>query len=1255
MKKRLLAGLLSLCLMLSMVPATALALDDGTETEPVATDTTSNSATSQDDTQDSSMENDSTETGTGDENTEETETTTGDENTAETETTTDSENTAEAETTTDSETAAEETMVAEVGDAQYATLEKAIAAAQDDQTVTLLCNAEYANFSITEAKTIIIELNGFTLTKTNGVTDKVQNGANLTIQNGVMVVNQMEAATATVLDVYENSSIVLDAVTLTTNGTALGADGQDATLWVRNNSTITAQGYCVATNAGTPDNYGNIKLEDSTINGSDGAHDVGTAICYNIPGLLTIERCKVQGYLQGVMVHGGTAIIKDSTITNMMEDDSLSNYFDSANWGSGNMVNVAALTLGNKYEGAYQYPTNVKLINTTITSAGSAANAYPAIYAWANKAEENGVTISYDNCTINGKIVYGDDGRNINATVENGIAQIDDTQYLTLVDAIAAAESGDTVTLLRDYTGGGIGTYRNPGTDANGNPQIAVKDFVLDLNGHTYTVDSPAVGSKGYESQAFHLEKGVAVTLKNGTITSTGSLVKMLIQNYCDLTLDNVVLDGTNLPANQYTLSNNCGNVQIKDSTILTPTGGCAFDLYYWPSNGYSEGVSVTVTGNSVIDGRVEYGSDESKNDVSTKTILTIKGGCFNGGFRTYGLGNNTANISISGGYFTSDPTAYLADDYAAVASDKDGYVYQVVKATNPPAEVVPEDPKVENKLPENASEDDKKLAASVLEELKELVVDEDIVKAAAGTVASQNTVTVDEGSNALQSAGIAESSNVTIVVQPYLDVTLTNATSGEQKNFTVDITPMYRTVATTDADNIVVFGESTGTEAANAVVIGSPTELAIDKAVEVTIQLPTDFTVAKTLYVHHQKDGVTYVYEGTVANNTLTFTNPHGFSLFTITSAAPQAEIDGVHYATLQDAVNAVSNGQTITLLANGSATVSREVTFMIIADGNFTADITAGSGYKLTRDGNTYTITEKSNSGGGVSHPTWDGSSSSSDRYDIDKPSNVDNGSIKVSPSSRAEAGDTVTITVTPDEGYELDELVVYDADGDEVDLDDEGDGAYTFEMPKSDVEIEVSFARISDADDETPVAAFVDVADSDWYADAVQYVFANGLMAGTSDTTFSPNATTTRAMIVTILYRLEGTPAVTGTTAFTDVAAGQYYADAVAWAAQNGIVSGTSATTFSPDGVITREQMAAILYRYAQYKGYDVTAKADLSMFTDATQVSTYATDAMAWANASGLISGTSATTLSPAGSATRAQVATILMRFCENIAK
>lgn len=203
--------------------------------------------------------------------------------------------------------------------------------------------------------------------------------------------------------------------------------------------------------------------------------------------------------------------------------------------------------------------------------------------------------------------------------------------------------------------------------------------------------------------------------------------------------------------------------------------------------------------------------------------------------------------------------------------------------------------------------------------------------------------------------------------------------------------------------------------------------------------------------------------------------------------------------------------------------------------------------------------------------------------------------------------------------------------------------------------DTQKETSSSDVSNSTDTTDTNKFEDVYVSDWYFDAVQYVYENDMMAGTSDTTFSPNQTTTRGMIVTILYRLEGEPTVTGTTAFTDVTADQYYANAVAWAVQNGIVAGSDATTFAPNNAITREQMAAILYRYAQFKGYDVSAKADLSTYIDAADVSAYATDAMAWASQTGLITGTSATTLSPAGQATRAQVATILMRFCENIAK
>ena len=189
------------------------------------------------------------------------------------------------------------------------------------------------------------------------------------------------------------------------------------------------------------------------------------------------------------------------------------------------------------------------------------------------------------------------------------------------------------------------------------------------------------------------------------------------------------------------------------------------------------------------------------------------------------------------------------------------------------------------------------------------------------------------------------------------------------------------------------------------------------------------------------------------------------------------------------------------------------------------------------------------------------------------------------------------------------------------------------------------------------ETPVSSlpFGDVKSGDWFYNDVKYVYEKGMMAGTAADVFAPNATTTRAMIVTILYRLEGSPAVTGTSAFVDVPAGQWYTDAVNWAAANQIVKGTSATTFAPNDSITREQMAAILYRYAQYKGYDVTKKADLSGYSDNGQVSAYAKDALAWANAAKLINGMTNTTLAPQGNATRAQVSAILHRFCDGVVK
>lgn len=178
------------------------------------------------------------------------------------------------------------------------------------------------------------------------------------------------------------------------------------------------------------------------------------------------------------------------------------------------------------------------------------------------------------------------------------------------------------------------------------------------------------------------------------------------------------------------------------------------------------------------------------------------------------------------------------------------------------------------------------------------------------------------------------------------------------------------------------------------------------------------------------------------------------------------------------------------------------------------------------------------------------------------------------------------------------------------------------------------------------------FTDVSTSDWFYDDVAFVYENGLFSGTDSRSFSPNASMTRAMLVTVLYRLEGEPTVTGRSSFTDVRSGAYYEKAVIWAAANGIVTGTDSTSFSPDAKVTREQLAAILYRYAQYRKLDTDASAKLNSFTDADSVSAYASEALGWAVSESLINGASGK-LMPKGDATRAQVAAILHRFVKNV--
>ena len=258
-------------------------------------------------------------------------------------------------------------------------------------------------------------------------------------------------------------------------------------------------------------------------------------------------------------------------------------------------------------------------------------------------------------------------------------------------------------------------------------------------------------------------------------------------------------------------------------------------------------------------------------------------------------------------------------------------------------------------------------------------------------------------------------------------------------------------------------------------------------------------------------------------------------------------------------------------------------------------------------------------------------------------------DHGTVTVTPN-RATQGTTVTITATPDRGYQVNAVTVTDRFGDAVQVTENADGTYTFTMPNGQVTITATFVET-----EAPVGEpFLDVNEGDWFYDAVAYAYENGLMDGVGGNRFAPNSETTRAQLVTILYRLEGQPAVSGDLPFTDVEAGTWYTNAVGWAAQNGIVNGVGDDTFAPGNDLTREQLVTILYRYAESKGYDVSASADLAGYPDGEEIQAYAREAMAWAVAENIIRGMEDDTLKPAGNASRAQIATILMRFCEGVA-
>ncbi len=494
------------------------------------------------------------------------------------------------------------------------------------------------------------------------------------------------------------------------------------------------------------------------------------------------------------------------------------------------------------------------------------------------------------------------------------------------------------------------------------------------------------------------------------------------------------------------------------------------------------------------------------------------------------------------------------------------------------------------------------------------------------------------------ENVATVEDGKVTAAAQGSANITATAADgSGEKATCTVTVnaptTVPVTGVSLNKASTTLTVGTSetlTATvlpdNATNKAVTWSSndsTVATVDESGKVTAVAPGEATITVTTEDGSKTATCTVI----VHTATTITTQPQSVSVTEGQSAtfSVTATGDNLRY---QWQINSGNGWSAITGATDASYTIDRTTTAM---SGNQYRCIVTGNGGETTSSAATLTVRSY--------EPPYTG------KYSYEIVSDVgENGTIDV--DRYATEGDQVTITVSPDEAYLLDDLTVTSG-GKDVALTDNGDGTYTFTMPSGDVAITATFAEdpnwTNPEDPSTDVSEiFTDVPANHWAQAAIQYVYDNGLMTGVSDTAFAPEATTTRAMIVAMLARLENVTSAES-AGFTDVAADDWYATAVNWAASEGIVGGFGDDTFAPNDPITREQLAAMLMKYAQYKGQDTTARADLSHYSDAENISSWANDVLSWAVAEGLLTGVTDDTIAPQVHATRAQVAAILQRF------
>lgn len=1010
---------------------------------------------------------------------------------------------------------------------------------------------------------------------------------------------------------------------------------------------------------------------DLTITGN-GTFQTKANDCYAVDvqdgATLTIENGTFVGNVHAIyvfegslFVHGGTYSIQQKYTNAAQADEFVLNCYDANRRNGSATISVSGGSFINFNPANCQaegIATNFCADGYTTTSTTIGENTIYTVGAGTNSAVANaGANYNTLQSAINSVEANSSSTQTVTLlkdVTEDIAIPSDKTLTLDLNGKKLTNVSSDTITVASgaNLTITGEGTVDNV---THGKADIYNNGTVI-LNGGNYTRSQEAEnttetsGGNSYYNILNHGDMTIDGAVK---VLSTGHFSSLVANGYYSYSSTNPrdgYVSGTNQDKPNLTIkggsfSGGINTIKNDDAAILTINGGTFTN--YTQAALQNHGTATVTAGSFTANSK--YAIDNCGCDATNDPgKLEISGGTFNGtlyirsaysnvaisdGYFNGSISKTGGDITITGGYFTSDPSAYVAEGKATLTGT-DGYRFMVgnkVTTNVVPTTTTPKTD-VSNTIPNEQKEAVQNAAASVK--------DNGELAAAANTVAKEVTTTAAEGQQLLNNASItATAENTKIYVQTYLDIKADKVevgTDGNITSITLDITPMSRVVASTatTAENIVL--DATTSTPKNAVILpGSEKELTNIQTMVISFELPNNFITGTTTYpsVYVQHKG--HEYTATVTKDTnnkliATFTNPDGFSPFTIsTESTSVATIGDNKYTTLQAAVDAVKDGETIIVTGdNLSATVSGNKSFTVT---DKPVTLTAASGYNLTKNGNKYTVSRQHSGSSSSGTPTT---------YAVNVNA-ATNGAVAADKKT-ASKGTTVTVTASPSKGYVVDAVKVVDKDGKDVAVT-EKDGKYVFTMPASAVTVTGSFK----AETPAPVALpFTDVKSGNWFYDAVKYAYAQGLMTGTSATTFAPNGTMNRAMIVTVLYRLEKSPAVTGASKFTDVPAGQWYSDAVAWAAANKIVNGYDETTFGPMNAVTREQMAAILFRYEQVKGLEnVTLEENLNRFPDQNKISAYAIPALQWAVGQKIINGNADGTLDPTGTATRAQVAQI----------